>query len=384
MNVAIITHKEIWLDKKSISGFSTNGGFPFQIKAVSELFESTRLIALKRNTKIKGELTRISGKNISVIALPEPIGKGIIRKIYLLYWLPWHIHTIWKEITNADVIHAAIPGDLGLIGMLVALLKRKKIFIRHCGTWGNRNTLADRFIDWFLPLIAGGNTLVLATGGGDTIPCLQNSNIKWIFSTTLGEKNWENTIQSDLLNAKKDLKLVSVGRLSKDKNTKALIEALKFIRKKVLKVHLDIVGDGPEMEALIRLAHSYDITEQITFHGNLSHSKVMKVLSGASLFLFPTNTKEGFPKVLVEAMACGLPIIASRVSVIPYLVENQCGIILEDTSPLSICDAIHKIISQPNQMEKMGKMSRAISKKYTLENWKSQIRTQLKYSMGVS
>ena len=81
MNITIISHKEIWFDKKSDTGFATTGGFPFQISAISELFDSTRLVALHRKKTIQGDLTNIHGKNIIVRSLPEPLGKGIFRKL---------------------------------------------------------------------------------------------------------------------------------------------------------------------------------------------------------------------------------------------------------------------------------------------------------------
>ena len=381
MNITIISHKEIWLDKSSDTGFVTTGGFPFQISAISELFDSTRLVALHRKKTIQGDLTNIHGKNIIVRSLPEPLGKGIFRKLYLIIWLPLHIKTLWNEITHADIIHAAIPGDLGTIGMILSLLKRKRLFIRHCGTWGNTTTLTDRFINWLLPLIAKDDTLVLATGGGDSFPCSKNSNIKWIFSTTLAKQAWYNITQPKPWNEKRTLRLVSVGRLSKDKNTIALIKVLRLIKNDVPDIHLDIIGDGPEMKKMLPLAHDYDLINLITFHGNLSNSKVIKILSNSDIFLFPTKTKEGFPKVLVEAMACGLPIIASRVSVIPYLIEDQCGIVLRDSRIESIADAVLTMISRPDKMEEMGKKGRIISKDYTLENWQARIKTLLNDSV---
>ncbi len=381
MNVTIISHKEIWLDKRSDTGFATAGGFPFQVNAISELFDSTKLVALQRRKKTPGDLKKIYGKNIIVKSLPEPLGKGIFRKLHLIIWLPLHIKTLWDEITQADIIHAAIPGDLGTIGMILCLLRRKRLFIRHCGTWGNTTTLTDRFINWLLPLIAKGNTLVLATGGGDHLPSSRNSNIKWIFSTTLKQQTWYKIIQPKPWNEKRTLRLVSVGRLSKDKNTIALIKVLRLIKNDVPDIHLDIIGDGPEMKKMLSLAHDYDLINLITFHGNLSNSKVIKILSNSDIFLFPTKTKEGFPKVLVEAMACGLPIIASRVSVIPYLIEDKCGIVLGDSRIESIVDAVLTMISRPDKMEEMGKKGRLISKNYTLENWQARLKTLLNDSI---
>ena len=85
---------------------------------------------------------------------------------------------------------------------------------------------------------------------------------------------------------------------------------------------------------------------------------------------------------MVEAMACGLPTIASRVSVIPYLIENRCGIILENTSPESIFKATNAMIENPQKMVLMGEKARLISSKYTLENWQEYIGTALYKQWG--
>ena len=71
------------------------------------------------------------------------------------------------------------------------------------------------------------------------------------------------------------------------------------------------------------------------------------IIIKSNIFVFPTRTKEGFPKALLEAMACGLPIIASRVSTIPFLVENKCGLIIDDCDPISISKVIIQMISIP-------------------------------------
>ena len=111
-------------------------------------------------------------------------------------------------------------------------------------------------------------------------------------------------------------------------------------------------------------------------------SKIIDKLSNSHLFVFPTNTKEGFPKALLEAMACGLPSIASRVSVIPFLIEDECGWVLNETNEVAISEAVIHMINTPSRMESMGKSARKKSEIYTLENWEKLIYDRLRNEWG--
>ena len=102
------------------------------------------------------------------------------------------------------------------------------------------------------------------------------------------------------------------------------------------------------------------------------------------MFLFPTKTKEGFPKVLIEAMACGLPSIATKVSVIPYLINKNCGITLNQTDPQSVFKSIMKMINNPQLMKSMGTQARIKSRSYTMDRWTKIISKRLKTAWSLS
>ena len=381
MKLLIISNKETWEINRLKNEFQTTGGFPFQINALSQLFDTTSLICTKRKSKRPNNLSLIQGKNLIAKPVPEPPFHGLYRQLTFFLWLPLHFQTIWNEVKSSDAVHALIPGDIGLVGLLIAIINKKPIFTRHCGTWGNRKTLTDKFIHWLLPRIAFGKNIVMGTGGGSTNPEPSNSNIKWIFSTSISDEEWKSIKPAKSWDGNETLKLVTVSRLSIGKNVQSIIQALPEISKHH-SVHLNIVGDGDEYSGLTKLAKQIGVASSITFHGNCNHSDVIKKLSNSHLFVFPTNTKEGFPKSLIEAMACGLPTIATGVSVIPSLIENKCGIVLDKTDPSSVSKAVIDMTSNLDQMKDMGKRARTISKDYTLDHWRNVIGQRLKKAWG--
>ena len=376
MHLLIISHKEAWLSNISNYNFETTGGFPFQINAISTLFKTSTLICCLRNHNKPNNLTPLKGKNLSIVPLQEPPFYGRLRQISILFWLPFQLGKIHRSMKKADAVHALIPGDLGLIGIILSLLLRKRLIIRHCGTWGNQTTFADKFIHWLLIKIANGKNIIMATGDNNELPEKSNPNIKWIFSTSLTKEKWENLRLAKNWIPKNRLDIITVCRLTKGKNVESLIRTMKILKKK-LPVKLDVVGDGDQMDYLVSLSSELDVEDIVTFYGNCNQKKVMELLSKNNIFVFPTRTKEGFPKALLEAMACGLPVIASRVSTIPFLVENKCGFIIDDCDPISISKAIIQMISDPDNLRLMGYNARKISGSYTIERWNHVISSRI-------
>ena len=373
MKLLIISHKEVWKDKDT---YSTSGGFPFQINAMTKMFTETRLVCALKRKSPKKNLLKITGNNLKITPLIEPWFTGWRRQMAISVWAMINFKSMFRAINSSEVVHTMIPGDIGLIGTMIALLMKKPLFIRHCGTWGNRTTITDRFIYWLLPKIAKQKTVVMATGGGKNNPEKSNKEIRWIFSTSISKYEWNNLKLSKPWDKHNTLNIITVARLTYDKNIHSIIRAIYKLKDK-LKIHLNIIGDGSEHNELINLTKLLRLEKSITFFGNSSHEEVLEHLSKNHLFIFPTNTKEGFPKALLEAMACGLPCIATRVSVIPHLIENQCGLVLDKTDPNTISNAIIHMTSDLEKMLQMANNSRVVSKIYTIENWKSLIEKRL-------
>jgi glycosyltransferase involved in cell wall biosynthesis len=369
VKLLIVSHKETWPMKDSPSGHRTVGGFPHQIRALSEMFDETALMVPVFGTSPPAGAVPLQGERLNVLPLPAPKGNDARRKLSMLAWIPRNLPSMWRSIGKADAVHALVPGDVGMIGMFIALARRKRLFVRHCGTWGNRATAADRLLHRTLLRAAGKRALVLATGGDATPPAPENAAVRWIFSVSLSTADMDALPGAAAWTPGTPLRMVTVGRISEGKNALACIEAMKVIRRVHPDATLSVIGEGPLLQALRDKAAASGLDGVVIFHGNLPHARVMQELGQAHLFLFPTRVKEGFPKALLEAMACGLPAIATRVSVIPYLLRGDAGIVLDEPDAEHVARAVLELTAQPDRIAAMSRRARERSREYTTEKW---------------
>ncbi|MBF0424013.1 MAG: glycosyltransferase family 4 protein, partial [Magnetococcales bacterium] len=146
-------------------------------------------------------------------------------------------------------------------------------------------------------------------------------------------------------------RILFIGRLEREKNLFALVEALAG-----LTVELWIVGDGHERQALETLARERQVN--VHFLGIRPHAELPALLNGASAFILP-SLWEGHPKTLLEAMSCGLPCIGSTIPAIRGVLTHGVNGWLCDPNASSIHQAIKEIMTQPILREQLGQQARA-------------------------
>lgn len=370
----VISHKETY---SSGGEFFCTGGFALQIGGIGRLFTETIVMTTLRKGPPPPGAQRLDAPGIEVSALPEPGGSGFLRKLGLLIWVPRHWARVVRQMVRSDLVHCLVPGDIGVLGVLTALLLRKPLWVRHCGTWGSRTTMADRFLVFLLPRIAGRRALVQATGGGDAPPDPGREGLYWIFSTSISSAEMETIRRRRVWQGGVDPILLCVGRLSAGKNVAAALRTLALLSEDFSGARLEIVGSGPEEESLLLEARSLGLAGQTLFHGNVAHSEVLRICSEAHLMLFPTRVAEGFPKAVVEALACGLPVVATAVSVLPALIGQDCGRLVAEPTPEALAAATRDLLSSPRRWAECSEAARRVAVDLTLESWLAQTSEQL-------
>jgi glycosyltransferase involved in cell wall biosynthesis len=134
--------------------------------------------------------------------------------------------------------------------------------------------------------------------------------------------------------------LLFIGNLLEVKGIDYLLESLKFLeQKKIRNLELNIIGSGPLREKYLSKARHFEMC-RINLRGEVPNSEIPIWMNASDLFCLP-SISEGYPNVLMEAMACGLPVVATRVGGIHEIIDSaEHGILVSPKNPMELSEAI--------------------------------------------
>ncbi len=147
-----------------------------------------------------------------------------------------------------------------------------------------------------------------------------------------------------------------VGALAQKKGHADLLDALPRLDG----VHLDVVGDGELREELEAHAARLGLGGSVRFHGELPKEEVARMMREADLYVLP-SINETFGCVLIEAMASGLPSVATRVGGVPEVLDADAGELVEPRDPAAFAAAIERVLERRFDP---GALARAAEERY--------------------
>ena len=149
--------------------------------------------------------------------------------------------------------------------------------------------------------------------------------------------------------------IVAVGNLVPEKAHNLLIDALAFLPA----TRLVVVGDGPERAALERRAKHANCHDRVTLLPAMPQHNLPSIYGAADIVAL-ASMREGLPNVLLEAIACGRPVVASRVGGIPEIVNDPLqGVLVDDRSPRAFADAFQRVLANLPSPDSIRAFARA-------------------------
>lgn len=271
-----------------------------------------------------------------VVAMNEPPGlrPGIVRRLAKLF----------KE-WRADVVHVhnAKPMMYGGPAARFAGVPRV-IYTRH----GQHNTQSKRQAMVF--------NLLQKTA--DKIVCVSDDSAGLSIAEGLGESrvcrvwNGIDLKRFAFVGPQANGPMVMVGRLSPEKSVDTLLRAMALVVAKCPNAQLEIAGNGACKTELESLSRELKLEGNVKFLGEVRN--VPALLSRASVSILPSLT-EGISLTLLEAMAVGLPVVATRVGGNPEVVaDGETGLLIPSADPAAMAEAIERMLASPAMRQEMG------------------------------
>jgi glycosyltransferase involved in cell wall biosynthesis len=370
MKVCAISFKECWQDEAG--NWLSSGGFPLQMAAVGSLFDEMTLL-------IVGERPQSGGLPLPqlahVVPLRKPSGQDTRRKLAVLMNLPYYLGIIVRHVRSADVIHTPLPGDLPFLGMLVALALRKRLIARYGGSWTptSQTTFMNRVTRACMRLFAGGRNVMFATGEEEVSPAPE---IDWIFATALSHGEIERihpTLDRGLANPPR---LVYAGRLSEEKGVASLIQAVALLKQEGFMPlpMVTLAGDGPQRDHLVDMTKDLQCEQLIVFAGQLDRMRLSEEFNQMDLCVQPSLT-EGFSKAWLDAMAHGLPVIASEVGAARSVIgaSGERGWLAPAGDVQALATILRHVLTATIDWPALRTRCRTYVEERTLETWAQQI-----------
>jgi colanic acid/amylovoran biosynthesis glycosyltransferase len=154
------------------------------------------------------------------------------------------------------------------------------------------------------------------------------------------------------------LEVLCLGRLVPDKGQVILLDAVAALRRDGSDARLTLAGDGPDRGALEAHAKALGVADAVRFVGAVGQDRIRELYAAADVFCLPSFA-EGVPVVLMEAMACGLPVVTTRITGVPELVDDgRSGMLVRPGRSDELAGALQRMLDDPEMRRRLGETGR--------------------------
>ncbi|MEP0355639.1 glycosyltransferase family 4 protein [Paraglaciecola sp.] len=302
---------------------------------------------------------------------------GLLSISGIVFYINLFIDT-WKAIKKheIDVIHCGrcIPE-----GFIAYLIKATLKIPYYCYIHGEdvENAATSRAFSWIVRRALKGADLLICNSQNSKRVLLAHWDVNPELTTVITPGVDTNTFKP----APKSLELrakfgwnerpvlLTVSRLELRKGHATLIEALVDIKAKIPDVLYAIIGGGPQKPELEKLVSELSLEDNVMFMSELSDRQMIECYQQSDIFVLPNRdigrNIEGFGIVMIEAQACGVPVIGGNSGGTPEtLIEGKTGYIVDCNTPKPLSNKVQFMLANPNELREMKLNARAHSINY--------------------
>jgi glycosyltransferase involved in cell wall biosynthesis len=356
------------------------GPYSREIDIWADLFPEVVIAAACRAEMPPPDCLAFTRSNISIRPLRETGGHTIAAKLHQLFALPSLVTSLVTTMWQADAVHVRCPGNVGLLGAMLAPLCCDNRIAKYAGQWNGY-----RGEPWTVRLQ---RTILRSEWWGSPVTVYgewpnQPAHVVSFFTSMM---TTEQQRRARAIAKRKEfgspLRVLFMGTLERRKRVNALIDAMKLLSAQGARVELRIVGDGADGAALRAQVHALGIDNLVTFAGALPFDEALRSYEWGDCLVLPSQHSEGWPKVVAEAMSHGLICVAVAHGQIPAMLEGR-GIVLPTGSMEEIAATLLEIASTPGAFADRARLGAAWASAHSLESLRNALADLLSAWWGV-
>jgi glycosyltransferase involved in cell wall biosynthesis len=295
--------------------------------------------------------------------------RNVILRAIKYFYLQIRIGIIFcKLVKKCDIWIFFLGGELLLIPMVISKLFGKKAVLLFSGS-SVRAQYFDKLV-FFIKVLTRINCIL-----SDRIILYSQSLVKeWQFESysnkiLIAHKNFINfnLFRSRTPLSQRPLAIGYIGRLNPEKGVQNFVQALPIILNERQDLRGLIAGDGRLKDFIKETLQQKNIISRVDIPGWISHDNLPEYLSQLRLLVIPSCT-EGLPNIMLEAMACGTPVLAMPVGAVPDVISpGKTGFLLEDNAPEDIARNVSQALDFPDLMKISEASRRFVEENYSYE-----------------
>lgn len=355
-----------------------HGSTATEIGYLAQLFEQVTHIGCLHPGQAPASFLPYRTENIRFVPL-EPTGGTRFRdKLRIAEHMPGYAKAILGELPKADIVHVRCPANISLLAIvLLAFVRSPRLrWVKYAGNWQptRREAWSSWFQRWWLKR---GFHRGFVTVNGEWPG--QPAHVRQFINPCLTDEELQ--VATEIARAKTlshPLRLLFVGAVNGAKGVGRALQVVQRLRQQAVPVVFDIIGDGSSRNEVESLAAELGIADCVRFHGALPRTRLNDFYAQAHIMLFPTDSSEGWPKILSEGMAYGVVPVSGNVSSIPqYLKRFQVGKALDPYDIEAFTQAVIMYYLHPDIWKQESLNGLELARQFTYSHYLQDVRDLL-------
>jgi glycosyltransferase involved in cell wall biosynthesis len=394
VTLGILYHMPFWQGADG-SLWEAEGSFARYVDSLAPYFDQVILsVPVFDTPPVVG--SRVRAPNVRLAPLPYFPGP---RQFYPM--LPSMHARLARWVDQCDVINLRVPSPAAIFAFRLARAKGKRIFLLVVGDYaalraqlgyrGLKKALFAAYVgfeEWALRYMTR-RSLTFANGAA-LRDKHQRQGARVIETRTTTIASEDIAARTDTCRSR-SVRLLTVSRIDPRKGLRAIPAIVAGLNAHGGDARADIVGPTigligeDEQRAIAAAAQSGGVGDRVSFLGSLPLDQLMKLYREYDIFVLPTGPGEGIPRVLLEAMAGGLPIVTTRVSGIGSLVrDGENGLLVDTAAPEALLAAVERVMTSPELRQRLIQGGYATARAHTLDRQAAEMMALVQRELGIA